>query len=321
VATAFAITFEDVLAAADRIRGRVHRTPVVTSHTFDALAGRRLFFKCENLQRVGAFKFRGASNAVARLDAAVAARGVVTHSSGNHAQALALAARERGIPAYIVMPRTAPAVKRNAVEGYGGRVILCEPTLADREATAARTCAETGATLIPPYDHPDVMAGQATAALELLEEVPDLDAVMAPVGGGGLISGVAIAARGLKPGIRVFGAEPAAADDAARGKATGVRQDQAPPKTVADGLMTTLGALTWPVVRDAVDAIYTVDEDSIVRTTKLFWERTKLIIEPSSAVPVAAVLGETFRAECPDIRRLGIILSGGNVDLDRLPWR
>lgn len=317
----FAIDHADVLAAAERIRGRVHRTPVVTSQTFDALAGRRLFFKCENLQRVGAFKFRGATNAVARLDAAQAARGVVTHSSGNHAQALALAARERGIPAFIVMPRTAPAVKRNAVAGYGGQIILCEPTLADREATAARVCAETGATLIPPYDHPDVMAGQGTAALELLLEVPDLDAVMAPVGGGGLISGVAIAARGIKPGIAVFGAEPAAADDAARGKATGVRQDQAPPKTVADGLMTTLGALTWPVVRDAVDAIYTVDEATIVDTTKLVWERTKLVIEPSSAVPVAAALGEAFRAARPEVRRLGIILSGGNVDLDHLPWR
>lgn len=317
--TGYAIDLADVEAAAARVRGVVHRTPVMTSRTFDALAGRALFFKCENLQRVGAFKFRGATNAIARLSDAEASAGVVTHSSGNHAQALALAAAQRGIPAYIVMPRTAPAVKRAAVEGYGGRVIVCEPTLADREATAARVCAETGATLVPPYNHPDVMAGQGTAALELLEEVPDLDAVIAPVGGGGLISGTAVAVRGRRPEARVFGAEPENADDAARGKAAGVWQDQAPPKTVADGLMTTLGTLTWPIVRDLVDAVFTVEESDIIATTRLFWERTKLVIEPSSAVPVAAVLSPTFRA-LPGLSRVGVILSGGNVDLARLPW-
>ena len=315
----YAITLADVQAAALRIRPHAHVTPVITSRTFDALAGRSLFFKCENLQRVGAFKFRGACNAVARLDDAAAAYGVATHSSGNHAQALALAARLRGIPAYIVMPRTAPAVKRAAVEGYGGQVIVCEPTLADREETAARVCVETGALLIPPYNHPDVMAGQGTAALELLQEVPDLDTIIAPVGGGGLISGVAIAARGLRPDLRILGAEPKNADDATRSKAAGVWQDQPPPKTVADGLMTTLGTLTWPIVRDVVDAMYTVDEAAIVATTRLFWERTKLIIEPSSAVPLAAVLSEVYRATERG-QRIGLILSGGNVDLQRLPW-
>jgi threonine dehydratase/serine racemase len=320
--TPHAITLDDVRAAAARIAPFAHRTPVITSATFDTLSGRSLFFKCENLQRVGAFKFRGACNAIARLSDAEARAGVVTHSSGNHAQALALAARIRGIPAYIVMPRTAPAVKRAAVEGYGGRVIVCEPTLADREATAARACAETGAVLIPPYNHPDVMAGQGTAALELLEEIPDLDAVMTPIGGGGLMSGVAVTTRALRPAARIFGAEPENANDAARGKAAGVWQDQAPPKTVADGLMTTLGTLTWPIVRDVVDAVFLVTEAEIIETTKRFWERTKLIIEPSSAVPVAAVLSAAFRAHplTQGVQRIGIVLSGGNVDLDRLPW-
>ena len=317
---AYAATLADVRAAAHRIAPHAHRTPITTCATLDALAGRRLHFKCENLQRAGAFKFRGACNAVYALSDADAARGVVTHSSGNHAQALALAARLRGIPAHIVMPRTAPAVKRAAVAGYGGHIVLCEPTLADREATAARLCDETGATLIPPYNHPDVIAGQGTVALELLEERPDLDAILAPVGGGGLISGLALCARELAPQVDVLAAEPAAADDAARSKADGVLRDQPPPRSVADGLLTTLGSLTFPVVRDVVRAIVTVEEHEIVAAARLFWERAKLIIEPSSAVPLAALLAPRHRAVFEPYAHIGVVLSGGNVDLDHLPW-
>jgi threonine dehydratase/serine racemase len=315
----YACTLTDVRAAAERVRGIVHRTPVMTSGTLDRLSGRRLFFKCENLQKVGAFKYRGATNAVRKLTDAEAARGVVTHSSGNHAQALALAARVRGVPAYIVMPRTAPAVKKAAVEGYGGKVTLCEPNLAAREEAAAKLVAETGATLIPPFDHPDVIAGQGTAVLELLEDVPDLDAVVTPVGGGGLLSGCAIAARELKPGVRVFGAEPAGADDAARSKAAGQWQPQTAPNTIADGLLTSTGELTWPVIRDLVDGVFTVNDDEIRAAMRLVWERMKLIVEPSGAVGLAVTLSEAFRAQ-PGAQRVGIVFSGGNVSLDKLYW-
>jgi len=305
--------------AAERIAGFVHRTPVVTSETLDRLAGRRVFLKCENLQKVGAFKYRGATNAVRKLSEGQASRGVVTHSSGNHAQALALAARVRGIPAYVVMPRTAPAVKRAAVAGYGGRISECEPNLAAREQAAARLVAETGATLIPPFDHPDVIAGQGTAALELLEQVPDLDAIVAPVGGGGLLAGCCLAAHGVRPGIRVFGAEPLGADDAARSKAHGQWLPQTTPNTIADGLLTSLGELTWPVIRDRVEAVYTVSDDEIRRAMRFVWERLKLVVEPSGAVGVAVVLGEAFRS-LGGLDRVGIILSGGNVNLDQLYW-
>ena len=315
----YACTLADVRAAAERIRGFVHRTPVMTSETLDRLSGRRLFFKCENLQKVGAFKYRGATNAVRKLTDEQAARGVVTHSSGNHAQALALAARVRGIPAYIVMPRTAPAVKKAAVEGYGGRVTLCEPNLAAREEAAAKLVAETGATLIPPFDHPDVIAGQGTAVLELLEGVPDLDAVITPVGGGGLLSGCAIAARELKPGIRVFGAEPAGADDAARSKAAGQWQPQTAPNTIADGLLTSTGELTWPVIRDLVDRVFIVTDDEIRAAMRLVWERMKLIVEPSGAVGLAVALSEPFK-QLAGAKRVGIVFSGGNVSLDKLYW-
>ena len=318
--TNYAITLEDIRAAASRIAGLVHRTPVITCATLDALAGKALFLKCENFQKVGAFKFRGACNAVSQLDPETAQRGVVTHSSGNHAQALALAARMRNIPAYIVMPRTAPAVKRRAVEGYGGKVYPCEPNLAAREAEAAKLLRETGATLIPPYDHPHVIAGQATIALEILDQSPPLDALIAPVGGGGLMAGLAIAAKGVSPKIRIFAAEPAGADDAARSFAAGTLQPQTGPKTIADGLLTSLGQLTWPIIRDHVERIVTVSDEAIVAAMRLVWERAKIIIEPSSAVPVAAVLSEEFKA-IKDIHRVGIVLSGGNVDLDALPWR
>lgn len=305
--------------AAARIAGLVHRTPVLTSETFDRLAGRKVYFKCENLQKTGAFKYRGATNAVRKLDAATAARGVVTHSSGNHAQALALAAGVRGIPAWVVMPRTASPVKKAAVEGYGGRVVECEPNLADRERVAAELVATTGGTLIPPFDHPDVIAGQGTAALELLEDVPDLDAVVAPVGGGGLLSGVCVAARGLNPSLRAFGAEPLGADDAARSKATGEWVPQTAPDSIADGLLTSLGRLTWPIIRDQAERIVTVTEPQIVAAMRLVWERMKLVVEPSGAVSAAAVLTDEFRA-LEGIRKVGVVFSGGNVNLDQLPW-
>ena len=317
--TLYAIDLAAVRAAAARIAGFVHRTPVMTCATLDRLAGRRIYFKCENLQKVGAFKYRGATNAVQKLSAAEAARGVVTHSSGNHAQALALAARVRGIPAYIVMPLTAPAVKRAAVEGYGGIVTPCEPTLAAREQTVAEVAARTGAVLIPPFDHPDVIAGQGTAALELLEDVPDLDAVVAPVGGGGLLSGFCVVSHGINPAIRVFGAEPLGADDAARSKAAGKFLPQTGPNTIADGLLTSLGELTWPIVRDQVERIFTVTDDQIRAAMRLVWERMKLVVEPSGAVPAAVVLSDEFRA-LPKIEKVGVVFSGGNVSLDKLYW-
>lgn len=309
----------DVRAAADRIRPFVRRTPVHTSGTLDRLSGRRLFFKCEQFQTTGSFKYRGATNAVQKLDPATAARGVVTHSSGNHAQALALAARVRGIPAHIVMPRTAPAVKKEAVIGYGGRVVECEPTPAARQQMADRVAAETGAVLIPPFDHPDVIAGQGTAALELLDDVPDLDAVVVPVGGGGMLSGYCVALKGAKPTVRVFGAEPQNADDAARSLATGERQPALPPNSIADGLLTNLGDLTWPIVKEHVERIFTVSEDQIRAAMRLVWERMKLVIEPSAGVGVAVVLGDEFRA-LSGCDRVGVVLCGGNVQLDKLPW-
>jgi threonine dehydratase/serine racemase len=315
----YAADLAAIRAAASRIAGIAHVTPVATCMTLDRLAGRSLFFKCEHLQKVGAFKFRGACNAVRKLPEDVAVRGVVTHSSGNHAQALALAAKLRGIPAHIVMPRNASPVKRRAVEGYGGRVIACEPNLEARESTAAAVLAETGATLIPPYNHPDVIAGQGTTALELLDQAPGLDAIIAPVGGGGLLAGVTLAAKGLNPAIRIFAAEPKGADDAARSKAAGMLIAQTGPRTVADGLLTSLGDLTWPVLRDLVERVITVSEDEIVAAMRLAWERAKLLIEPSAAVAVAAALSDEFR-RLDGISRVGVVLSGGNANLDALPW-
>lgn len=317
--TPCAVDLSAIQAAHRRIAGLIHLTPVMTCATLDRLAGRSLYFKCENFQKVGAFKYRGACNAVLQLTDEQAARGVVTHSSGNHAQALALAARQRGIPAYIVMPSTASPVKRAAVRDYGGEVIECAPTLAAREETAAAVLARTGGTLIPPYDHPDVIAGQGTAALELLEQTPHLNAVMTPVGGGGLLSGVCVAARALDPAIRVFAAEPLGADDAARSKASGQFIPQTSPHTIADGLLTSLGQLTWPIIRDQVEQVVTVTDEEIVAAMRLLWERAKLLVEPSSAVVLAAVLTPGFK-ELPGLQSIGLVLSGGNVNLDKLPW-
>lgn len=312
-------TLEDVRAAARRIAPYVHRTPIARCTTIDGLAGGEVHLKCENLQKVGAFKARGAMNAVLQLDDSTAARGVVTHSSGNHAQALAWAARTRGIPAHIVMPTNAPPVKRRAVEGYGGVVHDCEPTVESRIATCDRIAAETGGRIVPPYDDDRIIAGQGTLALELLGQAPDLDAVVVPVGGGGMISGVATVVKALAPGVAVIGAEPAHADDAFRSKQAGAIQahDGDPGRTMADGLRTTLGERTFPIICDLVDEIVTVTEDEIRRSLRLVLERSKLVIEPSAAVGVAVATRPSFRDR--GHRSIGVVLCGGNLELDRLP--
>lgn len=306
-----------VRAAAARIEPYAHRTPVLTSAFFNDESGARLFFKCENFQKVGAFKFRGAVNTVRSLSDEEAERGVVTHSSGNHAQALALAAKLRGIAATIVMPTNAPDVKRRAVAGYGARIVPCEPTLQARERTANEVLRQTGGTLVHPYDDARIIAGQGTAALELLDEIDDLDIVMTPVGGGGLLSGTAITVAALRPQAQTVAAEPAGADDAFRSLEAGRLIPVKDPNTIADGLRTSLSDLTFSIIQQHVSAILTVDDAQIVRAMRLVWERMKIVIEPSAAVPVAALLNEPERFRD---RRVGIILSGGNVDLDHLPW-
>jgi len=314
---ALPIAIEDIDAAAKRIAPWIRRTPVMSCSHLDHLAGRSLFFKCENFQRTGSFKFRGASNAVLLLDEASARRGVVTHSSGNHAQALAKAAALRGIAANVVMPRDSAASKAAAVRAFGGNIIWCEPTLAARTETAAEVLKQTGGTLIPPYDHPAVIAGQGTIALELLEQAVDLDALVVPVGGGGLMSGIATAMKARAPRVRIIGAEPSAAADAAASKRADARQPAFERPTIADGLRTALGDLTWPIIRERVDEIVTVTEDEIRRALHLVLERMKIVIEPSSAVGVAAVLGPLRTRS--ELQRVGVILCGGNVDLARLP--
>ena len=303
--------------AAARIAAHAVVTPVLRSRSLDALAGAELHFKCENLQRVGAFKFRGACNAVFALDAGQAARGVVTQSSGNHGAAIALACRLRGIPAHVVVPDNAPAVKLAAIRAFGARVVSCAPTMAARDASAAQVLAETGGTLVHPFDDARVIAGQGTATLELLAEVPGLDVVMAPVSGGGLLSGTAIAARALAPGIEVVGAEPSGAADAFASLERGERVTGMPAETLCDGLRAQLSPLTFALIRRHVDRILLADDVETLAAMRLVWERLKLVIEPSAAVPLAALLRarQQFAG-----RRVGIILSGGNLDLDRLPW-
>jgi len=303
--------------AAERIRPYAHRTPVLTCSSLDAMAGAELFFKCENFQKVGAFKFRGAANTVFSLSEEEASRGVATHSSGNHAQALALAARLRGILAHIVMPENSPKVKVAAVRGYGARIVFCPPTQRDREQTLERVVGQTGATFIHPYNNLGIIAGQGTCALELLEQVSDLDMVMAPVGGGGLLSGTALSCHYLRPELRVIAAEPKGADDAFRSLRDGRIYPSENPRTVADGLRTSLGTLTFPIIRRYVERIVTVGENSIVAAMRAVWERMKILIEPSAAVPLAGILEGNVEARD---KRIGIILSGGNLDLDTLPW-
>jgi threonine dehydratase len=312
------ISIREIQQAADRIRPYAHRTPILTNTSLNQQVGAQVFLKCENLQKVGAFKFRGACNAVYSLSDEDAARGVCTHSSGNHAAALALAARMRGISAYIVMPNNAPSVKKNAVAGYGGQITFCEPTLEARESTLERIRLDTGATMVHPYNNEKVIAGQGTAALELLEDIPDLDVLIAPVGGGGLLSGTSIAATEIKKGIRVIAAEPEMADDAYRSMKEGKIIPSVNPKTIADGLLTSLGTLTFPIIQKNVEQIVTVSEQGIVESMRFIWERAKIIIEPSSAVAIGVLWERKI-----DLRglKVGVIISGSNVDLEKLPWQ
>ena len=312
------IARQEIEAARARIAPHAHRTPVLRCTTFDRRFGAELYCKCENFQKVGAFKFRGALNAVLQLAPAELEAGVTTHSSGNHAQALSLAAKLAGSRAIVVMPRNAPAVKVAAVRGYGAEVIPCEPNLAARESTAAEVIEATGAVLIHPYDDRRIVAGQATAALELLEECPDLDLILAPLGGGGLACGTALSAAYFSAGTRVIGVEPSGADDAYRSLQTGIIQPQVTPiATIADGLLTSLSDLTFDILRRHLERIVTVDDDAIIEAMRLVWERMKIVIEPSAAVPLAALLAGEVEAAG---KKVGIIFSGGNVDLANLPW-
>lgn len=311
------VTIETIRAAAAQIEPRVHRTPVQRSSTLDRLTGAQLFFKCENFQRVGAFKIRGATNAVFSLSEAEARAGVVTHSSGNHAQAVALAAAQRSLTAHVVMPRTAPAVKRAATAGYGATIHTCEPTLDSREQTAAEVVVRTGAAFIHPYNDVRVVSGQGTAALELIEQAGDLDVVIAPVGGGGLLSGTAVAVTELVDHAEVWGAEPAGADDAKRSLEQGRLVPSEEPRTICDALLTSLGELTFALISRRVAQIGLVDDEATLAAMRLIWERMKLVVEPSAAVPLALALDQRDQLEG---KRVGIILSGGNVELSQLPW-
>jgi threonine dehydratase len=312
------VTLDHIQQAAKRIKPFVHHTPVITNESLDQKVGARVFLKCENMQKVGAFKFRGACNAVYSLSDEEAKLGVCTHSSGNHAQALALAAKMRGIPAYIVMPNNAPQVKKDAVAGYGGQITFCEPMLEARESTLERIRLDTGATVVHPYNNERVIAGQGTAALELLDSIPDLDAVITPVGGGGLLSGTSIATKGLKPNVRVIAAEPEMADDAYRSMKEGRIIPSVNPKTIADGLLTSLGTLTFPIIQQNVEQVVTASEQEIIDSMKFIWERAKIIIEPSAAT-ATAILWEK-KIDLSGLK-VGVILSGGNVDLNKLPWQ
>lgn len=309
--------FSDVVAAEERIQPHIHRTPVLTSGFINDLAGAQLFFKCENFQKAGAFKARGAANAVFGLSDEQARKGVATHSSGNHGTCLSYAAGRRGIPCTVVMPHTAPQAKKDAVRGYGGRVVECEPSTSSREAVFSEVVAETGAEFVHPYNDPRVIAGQATCSKELIGQVENLDAVVAPIGGGGMVSGTCLALSKLAPGVKIYAAEPQQADDAYRSfKAGRIIADDS-PNTVADGLKVPLKELTWHFVRNHVTDILTASEEEIVNAMKLIWKRMKIVMEPSSAVPLATVLKN--RQVFAD-KRVGIIVTGGNVDLDKLPW-
>jgi threonine dehydratase len=309
--------YKDIKSAHQRIISYIHQTPVLSSTGINAICNAELYFKCENFQKVGAFKFRGASNAIQSLSPQQMAKGVATHSSGNHAAALALAAYMMKTKSYVVMPENAPGIKKKAVKAYGAEITFCEPTLEAREKTLQRIVEKTGAIFIHPYNNASVIAGQGTAALELLNKINDLDILIAPVGGGGLLSGTAIAAKALKPDILVFGAEPEMANDAYLSFKSRKLFPSINPKTIADGLLTSLGSLTFEIILSKVDDIITVSENSIIEAMRMVWERMKIIIEPSSAVPLAAILTN------PDLfahKRIGLIISGGNVDLGKLPF-
>ncbi len=308
----FGYSGELVLEARDRIAQFVHNTPVLTCSTLDKKAEASVFFKCENFQRTGSFKFRGACNAVASLNDAERTRGVVTHSSGNYAQALALAARLHGAPAYVVMPDNSSEIKKAATAGYGASITLCEPTHAARHETAERIRRDTGATFLHPFDDPRVFVGQGTACLELIDEIGELDLILAPVGGGGLLSGTLLAAKHLLPNVEVIGCEPAGADDAVRSLQAGRRILDFTPHTIADGLRTPLGKHTFPIIRDKVNDLILVSEADIIRTMRFIWERMKIVIEPSAAVAIAPLLSGSINAKG---KRVGVIVSGGNLDL------
>jgi threonine dehydratase len=310
-------TFDDVLAAHARIEPYIHRTPVLTSSYLNDLTGAELFFKCENFQKAGAFKVRGACNAVFGLSDAMAAKGVCTHSSGNHALSLSYAAGRRGIPCNVVMPRTAPQAKKDAVRGYGGVITECEPSTTSREAVFAEVQARTGGEFVHPYNDPRVIAGQATCSRELMDQVEGLEAVIAPIGGGGMISGTCLTLSNIAPGVDIYAAEPKNADDAYRSfKAGHIIADDA-PETIADGLKVPLKDLTWHFVSNHVTDIFTATEEQIIDAMKLTWKRMKIVMEPSCAVPLATILANpaVFKG-----RRVGVIITGGNVDLDNLPW-
>ena len=310
-------TYEDVLSAEQRIRPYVRRTPVLTSGYFDQRCGAELYFKCENFQKAGAFKARGASNAVFGLDDERAAKGVATHSSGNHGLSLSYAAGRRGIKATVVMPRTAPQAKMDAVRGYGGKVVICEPSTSSREAVFAEVVAESGADFVHPYNDPRVVAGQATCSKELIEDVGALDAVVAPIGGGGMVSGTCLTLSNIAPGMKIYAAEPKNADDAYRSFRAGhIIADDA-PQTVADGLKVPLKALTWHFVSTYVSDILLASEEEIISTMHMVWQRMKIVIEPSSAVALAVILNNPERFAG---KRVGVIFTGGNVDLMKLPW-
>src|SRR5690242_10545442 len=320
-------SWQAICEAHARIAPRIHRTPILTSASLDQVAGARLFFKCDNLQKTGSFKIRGASNAILSLSNEQAARGIVTQSSGNHGAAVACAAAWRGVPAYIVMPRNAPKVKIQAIEAYGGKITFCEPKVSSRNETSDRVQVETGGHLVHPYDDDRIIAGQATAAKELLEEIPDLDAVFAPVSGGGLLSGTCLGAQGIRKDVRIIGCEPARADDAYRSLTTGTLQSLESSDTIADGLRASLSPRTFAILRRHVERILLVTEEEIISTARLVWERMKIIVEPSSAVALAPLLKPGAVASLnlparPDggPPKLGIIFSGGNVDLNALPW-
>lgn len=310
-------TYADVDAARERIASHIHRTPVLTSEYLNQLSGAQLFFKCENFQKAGAFKVRGACNAVFGLDEQTAAKGVATHSSGNHALSLSYAAGRRGIDCTVVMPRTAPQAKKDAVIGYGGVIVECEPSTSSRESVFAEVVERTGSEFVHPYNDHRVIAGQATCSLEFVSQVSDLDAVVAPIGGGGMVSGTCLTLSNIAPNIAIYAAEPLNADDAARSfKAGHIIADDA-PDTVADGLKVPLKDLTWHFVSNHVSDIFTATEQEIIDAMKLIWKRMKIVMEPSSAVPLATILNN------PDVfagKRVGIIITGGNVDLDLLPW-
>lgn len=308
---------QDILDAYKRIKSYVHHTPIFSSRLINLMLECKVFFKCENFQRVGAFKIRGATNAVLSFEYKILEKGVATHSSGNHAAALAFAASAKGVPAYIVMPNTAPQIKKNAVEEYRGKIIYCEPTLQAREETLAKVVQETRANFIHPYDNYSIIAGQATVAKEVFEEIRELDYIITPVGGGGLLSGTCLSAKYFSPSTKVIGAEPKGADDAFRSIRDGVIYPSIEPKTICDGLLTQLSEKTFSIIRNNVHKIITVEEDSIIKAMRIIWERMKIIVEPSAAVTLAVILENKKKFAR---KRIGIILSGGNVDLEKLPW-